>query len=83
MAPVGVISLFGGAAEVSRHISHPPFDRELPSDKSLGPMLDQRDGGILDVVPLLGAPLGARWRSYVALHRCLSLFKADPRRRYA
>jgi hypothetical protein len=58
---VGVISLLGGVAEVSRHFFRPYFGREFPSDESLGPVLNRRDGDILNVIPLLGEPcLGAR-----------------------
>jgi hypothetical protein len=83
-APVAVVLLLGGVAEVRRYFSRSPSSLEVVSGRKPRSGLDRRDGGVLDVVPLLGASRsGAWWRSYVTLLRCLSLFKAGLWRRYA
>jgi hypothetical protein len=77
-------SLLGGVAEVCWYFSRSPFRLEVVSGRNPRSGLDERDGGILNIVPLLGASLsGAWWRSYVMLLWCLSLFKVGHRKRYA
>lgn len=73
MAPEGVVFLLGGATEVCRHL--PRAWLVVSPGESLGPELDRRDGGVSDVVPLLGASRfetllgGSMWRSSGA-RRC-------------
>jgi hypothetical protein len=74
--------LLGGVAEVCWHFSRSVW--KLSPGRKPRSGLDRRDGGVLDVVPLLGASRsGTWWRSYVALLRCLSPFKVGHRMRYA
>ena len=56
----------------------------MPPDEILGSELDQRDGGVLDVAPLLGVSrLETRLGGPVAFLRCSLLSKLDLQRHYA
>lgn len=55
MAPVGVVPLLGGTAEVvTTSLAIISVWLMSPGER-LGPELDRRNSGVLNVVPLLGA----------------------------
>ena len=61
MAPVGVIPLLGGVAEVFLTFFSLGWSWWLSLGESLDSVLDRHDGGVLGVVPLLGASCLEAW----------------------
>jgi hypothetical protein len=75
-APAGVVPLSGGVAEACRCLSCSRLVWLMSLGESLDP-LDRRDGGVLDVVPLLGASRLETWQGGPgAFLRCSPLSEA-------
>jgi hypothetical protein len=55
MAPVGIVPLLGGIAEVCWHRPHSHLEFLDVSERKPRSRRDQHNDGVLDVVPLLGA----------------------------